>query len=99
MPDRVSQPGAMHEWPACQARQATSSDAHIPIAVRANTGGASMVPKNRNAPNVSHSVSAMARSTWTWSHEVGLDAYPEPAAGALRRPPRRETNGGKHAQE
>src|SRR3954451_14558703 len=81
----------MHESAACQSRQAANSDAHMPIAVRANTGGASTVPKNRKAPNVSQSVRATASSTAVMVPRIGLDAYPEPAARDLRRPPRRET--------
>src|SRR5690349_7717336 len=85
--DIAGQPGTMHERPAVQSRQATSSAAQRVIAVRANNGGAWTVGKNRKEPNDNHSVSAIVSST----PRMVSDAYSEPAAGALRRPPRRDT--------
>src|SRR4051794_1725669 len=80
--DMAGQPGTMHVRPAVQRTHAISSAAHSVMAVRANSGGACTVGKNRNAPNDTQSVKATARSTATYS---------EPEVGALRRPPRRET--------
>ena len=70
----------MHVFAALQTTQATSSEAHMPIAVRANTGGAPMVGKNRKAPKVIQSVKTMASSTRHMVPRNGVDAYPEPAA-------------------
>src|SRR5213596_3111273 len=90
--DIAAQPGTMHVRPAVQSRQAISSAAHNEIAVRANKAGAFTVGKNRNAPNDSQSVRATTSST---------APYSEPAAGAVRSPPRRETRelGGTYGQE